>query len=259
MLKRIIIAILVIAVIAGLAAGGWWAWTTYGDTEAEPEVLGGSGLVEADTMSVSSVIAGRIVEVFAEEGSEVTSGTALFVLDSALLDLQVKQAEAGVKAARAQLDQVKVDKGTQAELDQAQARVDQAQAALDMATTQAGFAKIDATGDGIVTSVNAAAGENASPGRTLATITDLASLYVSIYVPETLIAQVSIGDEASVTSEASTNTFAGTVTYIASEAEFTPSNIETKDQRVKLVYEVRLDVTDATGTLKPGMPVDVTF
>ncbi len=47
--------------------------------------------------------------------------------------------------------------------------------------------------------------------------------------------------------------------FIATEAEFTPSNIETKEQRVKLVYEVRLSVEDASGVLKPGMPVDVEF
>jgi HlyD family secretion protein len=59
------------------------------------------------------------------------------------------------------------------------------------------------------------------------------------------------------TTDSSDTKFSCTVTSIASQAEFTPASIETKDQRVKLVYQVQLDVTDPSGTLKPGMPVDV--
>ena len=257
MRKRIIIAVLIIGL---LGAAGWWAWTTYGDQLTDqPEVLGGSGIIEADSMSVSSVIAGRIISASAEEGSDVTSGTVLFELDTALLDLQVKQAEAGVAAARAQLDQVKLDSGSAAQLAQAQARIDQAQAALDIATAHVDYARITAPGEGMLTAVTASVGENAAPGKTLAVVTDLSRLYVSVYVPESLIAQVTIGQSADISSDVGNRQFAGEVTYIASDAEFTPSNIETKDQRVKLVYEVRVDVTDATGSLKPGMPVDVTF
>ena len=51
----------------------------------------------------------------------------------------------------------------------------------------------------------------------------------------------------------------GTVGSIAAQAEFTPNNVETKEQRVKLVYEVRVHIADKSGTLKAGMPVDVTF
>ena len=51
----------------------------------------------------------------------------------------------------------------------------------------------------------------------------------------------------------------GTVTFISSTAEFTPNNVETKEQRTKLVYEVRVTIADRNGALKAGMPVDVTF
>ena len=56
-----------------------------------------------------------------------------------------------------------------------------------------------------------------------------------------------------------TEPYTGTVSFVASEAEFTPTNVETKDQRTKLVFEVRVRISDTSGALKAGMPVDVTF
>ncbi|MDP2183321.1 MAG: efflux RND transporter periplasmic adaptor subunit [Actinomycetota bacterium] len=257
MAKRIILVVVIVAV---LAAGGWWAWTTYGDTEApEDAFLGGSGTVEADEVTVSSVIAGRIESVTATEGAEVASGTVLFSLDSAVLDLQVQQAEAGVRGAEAALSKVKADDGTKAEVNQAKARVDQAKAALEMARAQAGYAQVEAAVSGVITQVTASAGENAAPGKTLAKIADLKRLHVSVYISETEIGQIKLDQWATVTTDSSSREFDARVTYIASQAEFTPSNIETKDQRVKLVYEVRLDIPDSGDVLKPGMPVDVRF
>jgi len=256
MAKKIIIAIVVVAALAG---AGWWAWTTWGEGSTEETALGGSGIVEADEVAVSAVISGRILTATGDEGSDVTSGTVLFTLDAALLDLQVEQAQAGVKAAEAALAKVKADQGSQAEIDQATARVTQANAALEAAKVQQSYATVTVPSDGVLTQVTASVGENASPGKTLATVADLDNLHVSIYIPETQIGQVKLGDKATIVTDSSTMTFEGEVVFIASEAEFTPSNIETKDQRVKLVYEVRLDVTNAEDVLKPGMPVDVTF
>jgi len=259
MVKKIIITVVVIAALAG---GGWWAWMTWGDSGSsgsDSALLGGSGIVEADEIAISSVISGRIATAEAEEGSEVSSGTVLFTLDAAVLALQVEQAEAGVKAAEAALAKVKADKGTQPEIDQATARVTQAKAALEAAKVQQAYATIASPSDGVITQVTASIGENASPGKTLATVADLEKLHVSIFIAETQIGQIKLGDRATIVTDSSTKSFEGEVVFVASEAEFTPSSIETKDQRVKLVYEVRLDVSNAEDVLKPGMPVDVTF
>ena len=59
--------------------------------------------------------------------------------------------------------------------------------------------------------------------------------------------------------DSATEPYIGTVSFVASEAEFTPANVETKDQRTKLVFEVRVRISDTSGVLQPGMPVDVTF
>lgn len=255
--RRIPIVVLVLAV---LGFGGWWAWNTYGPGATQAGTgLTASGTIEAQEAQVSALMSGRIVSSAATEGASVKKGDVLFTLDDRLLQLQVKQAGEGVDAAKAALQQVKDDKGTTAEKTAASARIAQAEAALDMARVQASYASVTAPSDGVLTAVAADPGEVASPGKALATIADLNSLYVSIYIPETEIGRVKLGDSAKITTDSSSETFSGTVSFIASEAEFTPSNIETKDQRVKLVYEVRVKLASSGNVLKPGMPVDVSF
>lgn len=260
MKKRIVIVVVILLLLAGAGGAGWWWWVTYGQ-ESEPAegVLGGSGTIEAEEITIASLIGGRIVEVPAEEGSEVTSGTVLFSLDTELLQLQVDQAAAGVKAAQAALDQATADAAGAAEIARMQARLDQANAAQKIAEAQLSYATIASPMDGTVTHVLASVGENAAPGKTLATIADLSLLHVRIFIPETRIADVSLGDTAVVVTDSADREFRGRVVFIASEAEFTPSNVETKEQRVKLVYEVRLELDDPSEVLKPGMPVDVEF
>lgn len=254
MKKRIPVVIAVIA-IAGVA---WWGYSTYiAEGGEDVVVLGGSGTIEADEVSVSPLLAGRIATATATEGTPVAAGDVLFMLSSDIVDAQVAQAEAGVRAAEAMLEQVKNDDGTAAEIAQAVARVDQAKAGLAMAQAQQSYTSITAPVSGTITSVVGAVGENAAPGKTLATIADLDDLKVSVYIPETRIGEVRLGQKAIVYVDSSDTAFDAEVTFISSNAEFTPSNVETKEQRVKLVYEVRLRVTNANDVLKPGMPADV--
>ncbi|MDH4139673.1 MAG: efflux RND transporter periplasmic adaptor subunit [Coriobacteriia bacterium] len=260
MRTRIIVIVIALVVVAALGAGGWWLWANFGEgAEGDGGPLSASGTVEAEKIVVSSVIAGRIDSVVASEGATVASGTVLFTLDDELLQLQVQQAQAGVDAAQAALDQARKDDAANEEIRQAEARVDQANAALRMSQVQAGYATISAPTAGVLSEVVATVGENASPGKTLATLSNLKSLYVTVYIPETRIADVKLNAGAKVAAEGSDREFSAKVVYIADEAEFTPSNIETEEQRVKLVYKVRLEVDNIGDTLKPGMPVDVEF
>ena len=137
--------------------------------------------------------------------------------------------------------------------------MDQAKAAVSLAKVQLGYATVTAPHGGTVVSVTANAGENASPGKTLATISDPADLFVRVFVPETEIGNVKLGQTATITTDSTTNTYNGRVEFVAAAAQFTPNNVETKDQRVKLVYEARVRITDPSGELKAGMPVDVAF
>jgi len=190
---------------------------------------------------------------------QVKKGDVLYRLDPSLLKLSVSQAHAGVSAAKANYKHVK-DKSSSTKADKAAAKAQytQAKAAEKMAKVQLGYATITSPIDGIVSNLAVHEGENATPGSTLAMLSDTGNLTVTIYIPENRIGEVKIGQEGTLSTD-STKQYAAKVTYISSQAEFTPSSIETKDQRVKLVYQVKLTITDsgASSELKPGMPADV--
>jgi HlyD family secretion protein len=253
--RRPVIAVLILLVLA-VAAGGYFWWRSAIGPEATG--LSASGAVEAQQYHVASVIAGRVTKVDVSEGDVVKQGQTVVVLDQSALKLQVKQAEEGVKAARAALSNAKED-GTDADVSAARARLNQAKAAVDLAKVQLGYATVAAPHDGVVVTVTTNEGQNAGPGRTLLTLSDPSNLFVRVFVPETQIGNVKVGQQVSVTADSPTEPYTGTVSFVASEAEFTPTNVETKDQRTKLVFEVRVRISDTSGALKAGMPVDVNF
>ncbi len=253
--RRPLIPVMILLVLA-LVAGGYFWWRSAQATESTG--LSASGSVEAQQYQVASVIAGRVMKVAASEGDVVKQGQTLVVLDQSALKLQVEQAEQGVKAARAALTNAKED-GTDADVTAARARLNQADAAVDLAKIQLGYATVTAPHSGVVVTLTTNAGENAGPGRTLLTLSDPGDLFVRVFVPETQIGNVKIGQRATVTADSVSEPYPGTVSFVASEAQFTPNNVETKDQRTKLVFEVRVRISDSSGALKAGMPVDVTF
>lgn len=248
----------ILAVVVVLAVAGYFGWSWYTASTGGANALGGSGTIEADQIAITPQTTGRITSAPSEEGVAVKKGDVLYRLDPAIARLQVQQAQAGVDAADANLRNVKAKSGhTKADVTAAKAQVSQAKVALKMANVQVGYATIASPIDGVVSSIAARAGENAVPGSTLAIITDPSNLTVTIFVAENEIGKVKIGQSGTLTIDSVTTTYHATVVYIATQAEFTPASIETKDQRVKLVYQVKLRVTDADAALKPGMPADV--
>ena len=255
--KRPPVAAIVVIVVLLLAAAGGYAWWRTQQTAANGS-LTASGAVESTEYQVAATAAGRIATVTVGEGAVVTAGQALVGLDDTAFRLQVQQAQQGVRAANAQVKSAKND-GTSAEVTAAKARLEQAKAAVRLAEVQLAYATVTSPHGGVVVAVTANAGQNASPGKTLLTITDPSDLFVRVFVPETRIGEVSLGQSVRVAADAGGRDYPGKVEFISAQAEFTPNNVETKDQRAKLVYEVRVRLADKTGTLKPGMPVDVTF
>ena len=247
----------IVVVVLLLAGGGWWWWHS-GQPTADAVSTALSGQVEARQYDVSSAIAGRVLTVAVAEGDQVTKGQSIVTLDTAALELQVKQAQQGVLAAQAAVTNAK-DSGTKADIAAAEARVEQANAAVSLAQVQLGYATVTAPREGRVVSVVTNVGQNAAPGRILASIVDLKDLFVRVYVPETRIGTVSVGQAVSVTSDSGGSAIAGAVSFVSAQAEFTPNTVQTAEQRAKLVYEVRVTISDSSGTLKPGMPVDVTL
>ncbi len=251
------IPVIVLVLLLLIGGGTYWWWTT-AQTTSEAAGLVASGQVETRQYQIASAVAGRVTKVLAVEGATVKKNQELVRLDQAALTLQLEQARQGVTAAKAAITNAK-DDGTNADVKAAKARLKQAEANVKLAQVQLGYTVVKAPRGGRVVSVTTNAGQNAAPGRTLLTIVDPADLFVRVFVPQTEIGKVKVGQAAHATTDSSTRTFDGTVSFIASQAEFTPNNVQTKEQRVKLVYEVRITVPDRSGTLKAGMPVDVTF
>ena len=399
-MSKIIRAILGIALAALIGGGVWW-WTQQ-QTQAT-QGLTGSGTIEATQVNIGPEVAGRVVQVTAEEGQAVKAGDVLFRLDGAMLSAQRAQAQAAVNTARAQRDQLlagarpqQLDaaratisttqamlSGAQADLDrlvagatndqiaaarsqlaaaqarakmaqdtydnvvagrsdgsafgvtgtglgrpeeqmreqveatnsqvlaaqerlnkvlggatsydilsaearvagaEAQLRAAQAQhtllmagpsaeqiAAADAAVAQAEAAlkTLDAQADKLIVRVptngtvlvkNVHVGEVVSAGASAFVLGKLNTLRITVYVPEDTYGRVKLGQTAKVTVDSYPGVaFTGSVVYIADQAEFTPSNVQTAEGRRTTVYAIKLDVPNPDGKLKPGMPADVSF
>lgn len=118
--------------------------------------------------------------------------------------------------------------------------------------------KIYAPSDGVILSRPAEEGEVINPGQTIYTMVDLQKLYVKVYIPEPELGKVKLGSPARVYVDAYKDRyFNGTLTRVYEQAEFTPKNVETKEERVKLVFGAEVSVDNREELLKPGMPADV--
>ena len=137
---------------------------------------------------------------------------------------------------------------------QADAAVRQADAALANAVIVAPF-------DAVVTVRDREPGETVGAGAPVLTVINLADRWVRIYIREDRIGAVKIGEPATISADTYPGKrYEGSVSFISSEAEFTPRNVQTTQERVKLVYAVKVRITaDAGNELKPGMPADVTL
>lgn len=140
----------------------------------------------------------------------------------------------------------------------AEQRVRQAEAALMVSAERLKDTAIYAPVAGVVLRKNAEAGETVSQGMPVYTIGDLESPWIKVYVKEDKLGLVKLGQKAEVKVDSyKDKAYEGTVTYISSEAEFTPKNVQTREERVKLVFGVKVSVKNINNELKPGMPADV--
>jgi HlyD family secretion protein len=171
-------------------------------------------------------------------------------------------ARAQLDAARAQLQ--KVQKGaSRQDLIVAQAAVDQAKSALDALSAKLGEAQIKASITGTVTLVNVSPGETVSPNRPVLTLMDTQHLWTDIYLPESMLDAVQIGQSVKVVADAMPkSTFSGMIKFINPKSEFVPRGVnKTSDDEAS--FRVKVDVapqsTDTKRDLLPGMTVKVTF
>ena len=163
-----------------------------------------------------------------------------------------------VAAARAALARARAG-ATPEEVAQAQAEVQIAAANLALVDQQLAHYTVTTPIGGVVTGKLVLAGEVARAGAPLLVVSDLSTVKLVVYVPVTQMAGVAVGRSAMVTVDAYPTGFQGTVTQIGAKAEFTPSNVQTKEDRSKLVFAVTVSVPNPQLRLKAGMPATATF
>jgi len=165
-------------------------------------------------------------------------------------------AEAKVKEARERLSMLK--KGIRKEkIAQFRARLKQAEEALKLAKTQLGYATLEAPISGYVLSDNIEGGEYVVPGTPVVTIGDLDDVWLRGYIDESDLGKVKLGQRVEVTTDSYPGrVYPGRISFISPEAEFTPKNVQTEKERVKLVYRIKVEIPNPDQELKPGMPAD---
>lgn len=167
---------------------------------------------------------------------------------------RLDESEAVLKQAQANLKRITA---TEQDIRSSAAQIAASKASCDQATLQLAYTRLRAPVNGIVTSRNVEPGEVVNPSREVMTVADLARVDLKIFVDETEIAKIKPGQRVDVKVDTfSGKVYPGTVSYISPEAEFTPKIIQTKKERVKLVYLVKVSIDNPNMELKAGMPAD---
>jgi HlyD family secretion protein len=143
------------------------------------------------------------------------------------------------------------------QIDAARWQVTQAESALAQAQSRLREAQVVSPIDGVVLRKNLEAGETANPGVPILTLVNPKDVWLRAYVPETEVGRLKVGDTATLRVDAFPNrVFTGRLIEIGSEAEYTPRNVQTKKERVNLVFRIKIQIDNPEGVLKPGLPAD---
>jgi HlyD family secretion protein len=298
--------------------------------DKDANLIKASGTIESVDVTVSSKLSGQIKKINIKEGDMVKTGDLLLELDHDLLDIQLRQAEARVEQANAQLNlllsgarkediqmaeqslkQAKInlelakqdkDRFTSLydtrtitkkqyedaaarydlavtqynaanenlnkiksiirpeEIESAKANIKSLTANVDLLKKNIEDAKVYAPVEGFVSKKFVEAGEIVSPQSSLMKISNLETVDLVIYLNEVELGKVKLGQNADIKIDTyKDKVYKGEIIYISPEAEFTPKNIQTQDERTKLVFAVKIRIPNQNFELKPGMPADASL
>jgi HlyD family secretion protein len=172
--------------------------------------------------------------------------------DDALARVEV--ATESVAATEARLELLRAGSRPE-ELDEAGARLAGVDARIAQIEQQIRDASVISPVSGVVTAKLAEQGELMRPGAPLAVITDLDNAWLTAYVSAEELGRIRIGQDVDVVTDDG-QTREGRLTFVNSVAEFTPKNVQTRDERVKLVYRIKVSLDNADGLFKMGMPAE---
>lgn len=234
-----------------------------------------SGTIEGDNVRISFRVGGQITELLTDEGQVVRTGDVVARLDTDELTKIRDEAAASLAAEKyryelAALDYVRFENlykagavsakdrdDAKTKADSSKANVEQLRAKLALAETRLGYADLASPLNGFILVKSALPGEVVKEGAPVFTSIDLNDVWVTAYINETDLARVKLNQKAHVMTDTFRGKkYPGWVSYISQEAEFTPKYIQTTEERVKLVYRIKVRVDNTSLDLKPGMPAD---
>jgi HlyD family secretion protein len=256
--KKKIIPVAVVVVILTLAVLYFEVFRKLGQDGSRLE---GSGTIEVTEIDISSKLAGRIITIARDEGEAVRHGEVLVRIAYDELDAQRLSVIANLNNAQRNMDRVrdlyKSGSVSKKDYDNMETLYRMAKAGYEQINAAIGNAVIASPIDGVVLEKNLEIGEIAFPGTPVLTVADIQDTWIKIYVSEPQLGQVKLGQKAIITVDSFPDRkFSGTVVSISNRAEFTPKTIQTKDERVKLMFAVKISVPNQDQSLKPGMPAD---
>ncbi len=266
---------LIIALVVIFAAGALSGVYIYEKNKNKDRAIKVSGNIEGDDVRLSFRVSGQITELLTDEGEVIKKGQVVARLNTDELSKVRDNALAVLKASEYNFSLAKIDyeraqtlfeagaisaqKRDEAKTknDALLAQVDENRASLELATTRLGFTELIAPLDGYVLVKSALAGEVMQPGGPVFTVLDLDNIWVTAYINEKDLDKVKLNQPADIVTDTYPGKkYKGRVSFISSQAEFTPKTIQTTEERVKLVYRIKVKVDNSSLELKPGMPAD---
>lgn len=236
--KKILPVVLILLALAAYAAWRLWGGGTFLY----------AGTVEATEVDVPARLGTLIASYDASEGQKVLAGETLVTLTGEDYKLAAELAEGDLKRAEPLFRAGSLPKE----------QYDHLRIKRDDAVLKASWCTVKAPLEGTILTTYHEPGEWASPGTKLLTLADLREVWVRIYVPETDLHKLAYGMKLrAVAPETGKREFTGTVTHINDEAEFTPKNVQTRAERSRLVYGIKVTFSNPDAALKPGMTLEV--
>jgi HlyD family secretion protein len=169
---------------------------------------------------------------------------------------KIRKAEATLKQVKAEYDLVKAGP-RQESIDQARAKVQIAVETVNQARQQLSYTELLAPMDGVILTTSAEPGEYLNPATPVLTLGQIKKPWLRAYITETSLGLVKLNQEVTVSTDSYPDkNYTGRLSFISSQAEFTPKTVQTFEERVKLMFRIKVNLDNPDNELKPGMPAD---
>jgi HlyD family secretion protein len=193
-----------------------------------------------------------------QRAEQLFSNAALSKADFEKIETNVNLNKDQLTAAKAKLSLIQSG-NRENTIKAAQMEVERNRAILKATESQLADTKITSPINGTVLTKNFETGEFTPLGAAIVTVADLDNMWIKVYIPTDELPNIKLGQKVNFTVSGSAEKYPGSIVEIASQGEFTPKTIQTKEERTNIVYAVKVKITNQQGALKPGMPADVSF